>query len=703
MAQLAGLAAQQPVLMLFEDAHWIDPTSLELLNLTVERIRHRLDVLMVITFRPEFRPPWTGLPHVTSLTLGSLGRQDAATLAWQAAGGTALPALVIEQIVERTGGVPLFVEELTRAAVEADWHDAAQAAQAVASVLPDCAVPAALYAPLAARLDRLGRVTREVAQVGAAIGREFNYELLAAVAHRSEAELGNALDRLVEAGLVFRMGGDPPRTEYMFKHALVRDVAYGTLLRARRRELHRAVARAIVERFPDTAAAQPALLAQHYAQADLIEEAVERWSVAGQQAIAASAMAEARVRLMHGLTLAAEIPEEAVRLLRQAELQLALGNVQIVVYGFGSPEHGAAFAEAVRLCRSLNPEHSGDAVRLLIRALWGNFTYRLHIGEVTASYDVAKELLDLSRNHRDAEIRAMSSASYGSVCLFLGRAQESAEVFATAVADREIAAHVRPMLGFGIDAGCQFHTLFSRLLAWQGFAEQASKRAHTGLERARHLRHLPTMGTSLAVSCDTAWVLRNFHLLRQWSSELVRVAREQGFKGWLARGKCYAGWVATTDGRFEEGRALLVEGIAELASIGINFYGPHNRAMLADAHAQAGQLNDAIVVLKEAIGLSARTGEAWTLAELHRQKGELLRSRDSATAEGCFQQAIGIARHQSAKLFELRASVSLARLWHEQGRRAEAYALLAPAYAWFAEGFDTPDLKDASAMLETLR
>lgn len=446
--------------------------------------------------RPEFRPPWTGLPHVTALAIGGLGRCEAAALVARTAGDAALPAAVVEQIIDRTGGVPLFLEELTRAAVEADWHDASEPTSGVTR-LPVCAVPAMLYGPLATRLDRLGNPAREVAQIGAVIGPEFTYELLAAVAHWPEAKLRSALDRLVDAGLVFRTGGDPPRATYWFKHALVRDTSYSPLLRARRRELHGSIARAIAGLFPETAAARPELLAQHYAQGGLIREAVDSWSEAGRQAIAASAMTEARAHLAHALALAAEMPPGPARQLYQAELQLTLGNVEMATHGFGSPEHGAAFAAAAELCRAL-PLTEPRRARLAARALYGDWSYKLGKGDFAANLLVGEDLLRLGRERDDRDLRLFTAHTYGSSCMFVGRLVEAWSVFTEALPANCGGGSESRTADFGLDAEAIFSAQFSRTLACMGFLEQAVFQARLSLTRARGLTHLPSRAVSLA-------------------------------------------------------------------------------------------------------------------------------------------------------------------------------------------------------------
>lgn len=707
LAQLAGLATRQPVLMLFEDTHWIDPTSLELLGLVVERIRQqRLPVLLVVTFRPEFHPPWTGLPHVTSLALGGLGRREAATLAARTAGAAALPDAAMNQIVERTGGVPLFVEELTRAVIEADWHDAAAEKGApAAAALPACAVPTALYAPLAARLDRLGNPAREVAQIGAAIGREFTHELLAAVAHRPDAELRDALERLIEAGLVFRTGGNPPRAAYTFKHALVQDVAYGTLLRARRRKLHAAVARAIVDLFPETASARPELLAQHYAQAEMIEEAVDACSEASRRAIAALAMAEARAHLARGLALTAEMPPGPARQVRQAELQLTLSNVQMATHGQGSPEHEAAFAAAAEICRTLPPTEPRRA-RLAARAMYGDWTYKLAKGDFAATLAVGADLLRLGQEGDDPDLRMFTAHTYGLSCFFTGRLAEAWSVLTDALPSSLDEGAESRTADFGLDAETMLRAQLSRTLACMGFPEQAALQARLCLERARRLNHLPSRAASLTNVSTTFWLIRDIHSLRRTSNDLVTFSCERGFAYWLARGTCYAGWVAAEEGDAGRGARLLAEAVSDLHDAGVLLCGPHVHAMLSDAYARDGHGEAALRAVNAGLDIMARTGEAWCSAELHRRKGELLLEQgesDPAVAEELFRQAVALARSQSAKLFELRAAISLARLWRDQGRKAEGRDLLAPMLDWFTEGFEAPDLRDAGTLLETLR
>jgi len=686
--QVERLSRDRPVLMLFEDMHWADPSTREIVDDLIQRLGE-LRVLLVMTFRPEFRAPWTGHAGVSLMTLSRLDRADAASLAEQLTVQPMLSPALLARIVAQSDGVPLFIEELTKSVMES----AAQAAPDAATV----AVPATLQASLLARLDRMP-AAKQVAQIGSVFGRDFSRAMISAVAGLSDVVLNDGLDQLVASGLVFRRG-EGAQASYTFKHALVQDAAYESLLRAKRVALHAAIGGAL-ERDSDVVAMRPALLGHHFAQAGAVEKAVSYLLRAGEQSAAASAMPEAHAHLTRGLALAAEIPDESKRILRQAELTLALGNVQMAVHGLGSTAHGEAFTEAIRLCRELGPEH-GNATELLARALFGNWSYEIHSGQLIASRAIAEEFLAVGRNHADPAIRAASATVYAVTCFFLARHQEGAEVFAGAVANGGTEVQSGPMIDFGLDGQCLLHSQFARLLACQGYPLQAGEQAQISQEGARRLQHLPTIAVTLASSCTAAWILRDQSALEAWSSQLVRLTREQGFAFWLRRGKSYTGWTAAVNGRPEEGRAVIAEALAELGRAGVLLYGPDIRAMLADVHARMGQSDHALTVLDEALGICARTGEVWVEAELHRRKGELRRA-DPTAAEILFQRAIGIARNQSAKLFELRASVSLARLWVEHGRRDEALALLTPIYAWFTEGFDAPDLMEAKALLDEL-
>ena len=410
--QLKGLSAGQPVLLTYEDVHWIDPTTQELVGLAIEHIQ-RLPVFAIITFRPEFKPPWPGQPHVSTLALTRLGRRDGAAMVDRVVGEKTLPNEVAAQIVAKTDGVPLFVEELTKTVVESGLLTDAGDHYELAGPLPPLAIPSTLHDSLLARLDRLAPV-KEIAQIGAVIGREFSHELLAAVADRSKAELQAALDQLVSSELVYRRGV-PPEATYSFKHALVQDTAYGTLLKSRRQQLHGRIAEVLEERFPATTKSQPELLAHHCTQAGLVDQAVTYWHNAAQLALARSAAAEAVDQLSRGLEILQSLPEGCERDRRELDLQVALGSASLAAKGWGSPEMGRVYTRAYELCQTV------DDVRQRVLTVYGLFLFHENRAQLYDALGLAQELLRLGQKQEDLAIKLVGHRAMANVQLFLGR------------------------------------------------------------------------------------------------------------------------------------------------------------------------------------------------------------------------------------------------------------------------------------------
>ncbi|MCP3395530.1 hypothetical protein NLM27_43390 [Bradyrhizobium sp. CCGB12] len=390
VGQIEDLSRRNPMLMVFEDAHWIDPTSLELLQLRVDRVQ-KLPVLLLLTFRPEFPPPWIGEPHVTMLALGRLNWRDTSALVQRVVGDRMLPSAIVHEIVDRTDGVPLFVEELTKAVLEAG-AGAGDAKAVLSRTLPGpLAVPATLHASLLARLDRLGPEAKEIAQTGAAIGREFTDDLIRTVSPLPEAPLQSPLQQLAASQLIFRRG----TSAYSFKHALVQDTAYGTLLRSKRQTLHARVARALEEQFPDIVATQPEVLAHHFTEADLTESAVAYWRKAGQRAAERSAHAEAIAHLRKGLMLVERITDPAERACRELDLQLVLAPVLIATKSWSAPEVEQAYLRARDLCLQ-----AGDVAQLFTVSwrLWLVYQQRC---EFKTARNLLDELFSIARRSAD--------------------------------------------------------------------------------------------------------------------------------------------------------------------------------------------------------------------------------------------------------------------------------------------------------------
>jgi class 3 adenylate cyclase/predicted ATPase len=691
--QIERLSDHDPVLMVFEDVHWIDPSSRELLDLAVERLV-RLRVLLLVTFRPEFEPPWTDRPCVTALALSRLGRWEAALLAQQVASGAEMPAGLVNEIVERTDGVPLFVEELTKAVLEVG--PAGTLAVAPPAAL---AVPATLHDSLMARLDRLGPTAREAAQLGAVIGREFSHQLLAAVAGLDDSELASALDQLAGAGLVFRRETGP-ETGYLFKHALVRDAAYGTLLRDRRRRLHTITARTLEEQFPELVEAAPEVLAHHLTEASEVERALRYWLEAGQRAAQRSADREAVSHLRRGLELLAGLPASTERDRAELDIQLALGTPLIALSGWSGPQVAAAYERAGALCERL-----GDDVRLA-PALFGLASNRVVRGETRTALHLAERCRAAAERRRDPVDRLLAHRATGAALMQLGALREARIEF------EAIPPLYDPERDRGLAARCVTDPRasalsFLALVLWMmGYPDQARRTAGEASRCAAELGHANTTGHILCHGGggELAQFLRDVPATGCYAEAVIALAAEHDMPMWRGYGLVLRGWVLAEEGHPGDGVPLVRQGIGELDALGTVFHRSHHIGILAGIHARLGDPAAGLGVLGVARGEVMPTEVQLFEAEIQRLAGELRRlvGTYEAEAEACLAEALAVARRQEAKSFELRAATSLARLWRDQGRRAEAHNLLAPVYGWFTEGFDTADLMEAKGLLDEL-
>jgi class 3 adenylate cyclase/predicted ATPase len=690
LRQLEALARQGPVLAVFEDAHWIDPSSRELLDLMVARTAD-LPLLLVVTHRPEFQPPWTGQPHATTLVLTRLARREGASLVRRVAGAD-LPEALVEEIVERTDGVPLFVEELTKAVLEVG----ADATRTLGTAAPMVmAVPATLHASLLARLDRLGAAAREVAQVGAAIGREFPHELLAAVAGLDEDELTGALDQLAGAELVFRRGASP-EAGYLFKHALVRDAAYGTLLRERRRRIHAGVARALEERFPGTT---PELLAHHLTEAGEPGRAVRHWLEAGRRAADRSADREAVHHLRRGLELLAGLPASAGRDRLELDLQLAIGTPLIALHGWGGQPVAAAYDRAGALCESL-----GDDERL-VPTLFGLSSNRVVRGETRTALRLAERSRAVAERRRDPVDWLLAHRATGAALMQLGELRRARAEF------EAIPALYDPGRDRGLAARCVTDPhasglSFLALVLWiMGYPDRARRAAAEASRCAAELGHANTIGFARCFAgAQLAELLRDGPAAEAHAEAVIALAAKHGMPMWRGFGLVLRGWALAEGGRPEDGASLVRQGIGQLDAVGNLFHRTLHLLLLAGIEARLGGPAAGLRVLEEADEEVGRSEVRLFEAELRRTEGELrLLAGRPEEAERCFAAALEVARRQEARSFELRAATALARLWQDQKKHTEAYDLLAPIHGWFTEGLGTPDLEDAGALLEGLR
>jgi class 3 adenylate cyclase/predicted ATPase len=700
ISQVEVLTRQSPVLMIFEDAHWADPTSLEAFGRTVDRIAG-LRALLIVTFRPEFETPWIGRSHVTTLTLNRLPQRDIDAMIDGVVGNKQLPANIRQDIVERTDGIPLFVEEMTKAVLEAEGEGEARIA-AVPS--PALAVPASLHASLMARLDRLGSA-KEVAQIGAAIGREFSYALLAAVARRPQAELGSALDRLNRAGLLFRQGA-PPYATYLFKHALVQDAAYGTLLREPRRALHARIAEAIERQFGEIVESQPELLARHCTEAGLIEKAAGLWGEAGERSLARSAFSEAAQDLKRALAQIATLP--ATPALRREEINLQIALIYPLGHtkGFAAQETKAARKRARLLIEHAEAvgEPVDDPLLLfsVLRLSW-SATWVAFDGDAMCA--LATQFLALAENQSEAVPLMIGHRLMGISLMATGNVAESRAHFDQAFALYDPANRALVAERFGQDASVA--TLLGR--AWTlwllGYPEAALKDAENALSVAREIGQAATLMYALGHYPKVHILCRNQAEAVARAQEQTTIAEETGAPFWKPFGMMDEGCALVLFGTPSRAIELLTAGIAMARAAGSTMWLPFHLLHLARAHADLDQFGDAWRCTEEALAAVETTKEKCWEAEVDRTAGEIaLKSLepDATKAEAYFERALAVARSQQAKSWELRPAVSMARLWRDQGKREEARDLLTPVYGWFAEGFDTLDLKEAKALLDAL-
>ena len=702
-AQVEAFAHKNPVLMIFEDAHWADATSLEAFGRAVPRIAS-LPVLLLVTFRPEFDPPWIGQSQVTALTINRLTRREVKAMIDRVAGNKPLLADIRQDIIERTDGIPLFVEEVTKAVLEADSQSAAERTAAVIPS-PTVAVPATLHASLMARLDRLGSAAKEVAQIGAAIGREFSHALLSAVVRNPEAELQSALDRLVAAGLLFRQGV-PPHATYLFKHALVQDAAYGTLLREPRRAFHARIAEVLERQFTDVADSQPELLARHCTEAGLIEKAAFLWGKAGQRSLERSALVEAAEQLTRALDQIAALPATPALRREEIKLQVALITPLMHIKGYAATETKAAMERARLLIEQTEAlgEPPEDPLLLfsVLFGFWGANVVAFN-GDVVR--ELAEQFLSLAEKQRTTVPLMIGHRLMGLSLVFTGNIVGGRAHYDQAMALYDPAEHRPLATRFGVDAGVAIMSYRSLALWLLGHPEAALADTDHALKDAREIGQAATLMTALSIKSLTDFFCGKFTTTYVQSDEVVALADEKGAEMWKAFGLINKGWSLPLTEESSAAAQMISSGIMAFRSTAATWFVPLYLSQLAKVRGQVGELDDAWRSIGEAMMMIEISKERVWEAEVNRIAGEIAlmpRHPDAGKAEKHFERALAVARQQQAKSWELRAAMSLARLWRNQGKLQQARELLAPVYGWFTEGFDTRDLKEAKALLEEL-
>lgn len=696
ISQMKSLSKRRPVLLIYEDIHWADPTSLELLELIIERAQ-TARVLVVLTYRPEFISPWSGHTHVTSLTLNRFTRSLASAVVENVTGGKKLPAEVLEHIIEKTDGVPLFVEELTKTILESGLLTEESDRYVAAGPLQGVAIPATLHDSLMARLDRLGTV-KDTAQTAATIGREFDYDLLAAISPLSFEKLRDALNQLVDSELVFRRG----RTDeggYIFKHALVQDAAYGSLLKRNRQALHQRIAQTLRDRFPERVETQPELLAHHFTEAGMAEPAVELWKKAGLRAMDVSANVEAVSHLTEALELFVQLPDANERPDEELSLQGPLANLFFAVRGWTAPETEEAYFRARELCNYI------DDTSLTFPVMYGVWNFYFASGLQHKTLKHAQELLELAERDGDRTRLMAVQCALGQTLTTTGRLDAG---------QQHLEASIRLYQPETDHALWQEYSETPPLMAmdWRswvvwlrGFPDQAVAKSYEAIEATQ-------AGTDMMSAAVAPWFQAwVYHSRGDFAKALEMVtlstdfSTENDVQPIRILGTVLKGRAMLDVGQIDEGSEVIRAGVTEWQGEKIGLYVPWALSCLAESHEYLGNLEGALKVLDEALQEAERRTDVNWLAEIHRLRGKCLLSlspTNAFRAETSYRKALDVAREQNGKSLELRATSSLAQLYKAQAKRDEARNLLAPVYDWFTEGFDSADLKAAKGLLAEL-
>jgi class 3 adenylate cyclase/tetratricopeptide (TPR) repeat protein len=685
-------AKKQPVMFIVEDLHWIDPTTLEFLNTLVEQVQSA-SILAVFTCRPEFDAPWEQGSNIARLDLRRLPTEAAGELTHQVAQGKTLPAEVLDEVVSKTDGVPLFIEELTKMLLESGLLEQRLGRYTLARPLPPLAIPNTLQDSLMARLDRLAPV-KTLAQFAATLGREFNYTLLQAVSPWDADTLRRGLEQLVAAEFLYQQG-EPPQATYRFKHALIQDAAYQSLLKSTRQQHHQRIAAALELAFPETVESQPEILAHHYTEAGLAAQAIQYWLTAGRRALQRSANREAVSHAACGLELISALPHTPERDKHELSLQLILGGASGFVTGPQSVEH--VYARACELARQVGTTQE------LFPALSGLAHSAMVLGHMHESRSLSEEFLELARRQDNPAILAVGHSMLAYTAWWQGDFIE-------------VRDHGRHSLELdnpqqydgGVVPYDQDHGIVSGYLTglsnWMlGYPTQAVEALEKTVAHARELDNPNSIGISLLFLAQLFQLRREAQQAKVLADEVLAVGAEHGLPALSLWALLPRGWALAELGDAAAGLADIQEGMERRRAFGMGAVWPWFLALEADAYGALGEIDDGLRALDEALDWVQRNDERLYEAEARRIRGELLLKQDaSADAERCFQEALTVARKQQAKSWELRAATSMARMLLQQNRIDEARALLAPTYGWFTEGFDTADLMDAKALLEQL-
>jgi predicted ATPase len=696
VAWLLEEAERQPVLAVWEDLHWADPSTLDVLGLMLDQVS-TARMLTLLTWRPEFRPPWATHAPVTQVTLNRLGRTQVESMIPSLTGDKTLPTEIVEQVIAKTDGVPLFVEELVKMIVESGLIQERAGHYVLTGPLPPLAIPSTLHDSLMARLDRLS-TARELVQLSAVLGREFTYELLQAVSPVDELTLQQGLSQLVDAELLYQRGL-PPRSRYIFKHALIQDAAYQSLLKSTRQQYHQRIAQVLAAQFPNIAETQPELVAHHYTEAGFREQAVVYWQRAGQQALHRSANSEAVQHLTTCLELLATLPETLARVQQELDLQTALGPALMATKGLAALEVEQTYARARTLCTQV-----GETPQLFptLQGLFGFYQAR---GVLPTAREFGEQLDRLAQREAEPTHLLEAHSTLGQVLFFLGEYAAARTHFEQGIALTDLTTQRALTLRQDVAPGVRCLAMAAATLWCLGYPAQAVRRHQEALVLAQTLAHPHSLAWAQHFAAYLYHHCRKAPEVQAHAEALLTLSTTQGFPLWAGFATCWRGWALAMQGQGEEGLAQIGQGLAALLAVGQELGRPGCLVLLAEAAGSTGQAEEGLRLLAEALTVFETSKRGDMLTEVCRLQGELLLRQalpSAAQVEACFQQALAIARRQQAKSWELRAAMSLSRLWQRQDKRDAARELLAEVYGWFTEGFDTADLQEAKALLEEL-
>jgi class 3 adenylate cyclase/predicted ATPase len=696
--QLVLLSGRGTVLVLFEDTHWIDPTSIGLIDRIIRRVED-LPVMIIVTYRPEFNPPWLDLGHVTLLNLNQLGRSQVVDLIHKTAGGKTLPGAIVQQIATKSQGVPLFIEEITRAILESGDLEEDAERYVLRGSIRDFVIPSSLQDSLIARLDRLG-VAKDVALTASIIGREFSYELLDAIARVPQATLLEALEQLVRSDLLGQRG-TPPQSRYIFKHALIRDAAFQSILKARKRELHEHIAEVLASRFPEIAETEPELLAHHFTEANLVDRALAYWRKAAERAAKRLAYIEALGHVDRAMKLVTGLPVSPERDEWELNFLVIEGPSRMALDGWDSPPAKLLYEKARAVAERLGRPAE------VFRSVWGLWMGAHSSGQHARAHELLQEIFGLLTQTKDPEYVVQAHHAGGSQMVAEGVPRAALSHIDQLLTNYQMDVHGNLAMTYGAhDPGCCSLGMRALSVMMLGHLDQVEVALRKALDLSDRLDHKPSLSQTHMFCAETFIILNRMEEAEAHLKICVPLAEKYSLANYLIPAQIMQGWVRVLRGEVEDGVRQAEAALETLKSFpSRRFHLPIRIGIVGLARAASSDIDGALAHFVSALDAASTTGERWYEPELLRFKAEMLLARPdrrAIEAEQCLEAAIALAQQQEAKFWELRAAVALAKLWAYQGRRDEARDLLAPRYAWFTEGLDTADLKGAKTLLDTL-